>query len=54
LDADTAGSFHGERLSSREGMTNNTRGRFLNYARREDDDDQNDNAVAALSADGIV
>jgi hypothetical protein len=54
LDADTAGSFHGEWLSSwtREGLTN-TRGKFLNFVRRDDDNEQQEK-VDALSFDGIV
>jgi hypothetical protein len=51
LGADAGGSFHGEWLSSREGLTN-TRGRFLKFVRRDDNDQQEN--VAVLSSDGIV
>jgi hypothetical protein len=56
LDTDTAGSFHGEWLSSREGGTNttNTRGRFLKFVRRDDSNAQHENAAALASSDGIV
>jgi hypothetical protein len=54
LDADTAGSFHGEWLSSsREATTNTTRGRFLKFVRR-DDNAQHENMAALSSADCIV
>jgi hypothetical protein len=51
LDADTAGTFHGEWLSSRK-RTTNTRGKFLKFIRR-DDNAQHEN-VAALSSGAIV
>jgi hypothetical protein len=59
LDTDTAGSFHGEWLSSREGgtnTTNNTGGRFLKFVRRHDSNAlrENKNAAALSSSDGIV
>jgi hypothetical protein len=55
LDVDTAGSFHGEWLSSsREATTTNTtRGRFLKFVRR-DDNAQHENVAALSSADYIV
>jgi hypothetical protein len=51
LGADAGGSFHGEWLSSRERLTN-TRGRFLKFVRRDDNDQQEN--VAVLSSGGIV